>query len=90
MNLLRGQQPNVAHTSTQEKAAWSRASTSTATTPLSRLLQADLVFTLNIWMLEQRIEIKIGQGAKPGIGGHLPGEKVTEHVAKTRMIPTGH
>ena len=35
------------------------------------------------------IEIKIGQGAKPGIGGHLPGEKVTEHVAKTRMIPQG-
>ncbi len=23
------------------------------------------------------VEIKIGQGAKPGIGGHLPGEKVT-------------
>lgn len=35
------------------------------------------------------VEIKIGQGAKPGIGGHLPGEKVTEPVAKTRMIPTG-
>jgi glutamate synthase domain-containing protein 2 len=35
------------------------------------------------------IEIKIGQGAKPGIGGHLPGEKVSEEIAKTRMIPTG-
>jgi glutamate synthase domain-containing protein 2 len=35
------------------------------------------------------VEIKIGQGAKPGIGGHLPGEKVTPDVAKTRMIPTG-
>jgi glutamate synthase domain-containing protein 2 len=35
------------------------------------------------------VEIKIGQGAKPGIGGHLPGEKVTADVAKTRMIPTG-
>jgi glutamate synthase domain-containing protein 2 len=35
------------------------------------------------------VEIKIGQGAKPGIGGHLPGEKVTKEVAKTRMIPTG-
>jgi glutamate synthase domain-containing protein 2 len=35
------------------------------------------------------VEIKIGQGAKPGIGGHLPGEKVTELVAKTRMIPKG-
>ncbi|MGE5415642.1 MAG: glutamate synthase-related protein [Acidobacteriota bacterium] len=35
------------------------------------------------------IEIKIGQGAKPGIGGHLPGEKVTEVVAKARNIPVG-
>jgi glutamate synthase domain-containing protein 2 len=35
------------------------------------------------------IEIKIGQGAKPGIGGHLPGEKIDEEVAKTRMIPVG-
>ncbi len=35
------------------------------------------------------IEIKIGQGAKPGIGGHLPGEKVTEEISKTRMIPVG-
>ena len=35
------------------------------------------------------IEIKIGQGAKPGIGGHLPGEKVDEDVSATRMIPVG-
>jgi glutamate synthase domain-containing protein 2 len=35
------------------------------------------------------IEIKIGQGAKPGIGGHLPGEKVTQEIAQIRMIPVG-
>lgn len=35
------------------------------------------------------IEIKIGQGAKPGIGGHLPGEKVTVEVSNARMIPAG-
>ncbi len=35
------------------------------------------------------IEIKIGQGAKPGIGGHLPGEKVSLEVSQTRMIPQG-
>jgi glutamate synthase domain-containing protein 2 len=35
------------------------------------------------------VEIKIGQGAKPGIGGHLPGEKVSEEISKTRMIPLG-
>jgi len=35
------------------------------------------------------VEIKIGQGAKPGIGGHLPGEKVSVEVSSTRMIPKG-
>ena len=35
------------------------------------------------------VEIKIGQGAKPGIGGHLPGEKVSVTVSQTRMIPEG-
>ncbi|MEM4946239.1 MAG: glutamate synthase-related protein [Archaeoglobaceae archaeon] len=35
------------------------------------------------------VEIKIGQGAKPGIGGHLPGEKVTKPISETRMIPEG-
>ncbi|MFC1906285.1 glutamate synthase-related protein [Chloroflexota bacterium] len=35
------------------------------------------------------IEIKIGQGAKPGIGGHLPGEKVSSEISLTRMIPQG-
>jgi len=33
------------------------------------------------------LEIKMGQGAKPGIGGHLPGAKISEDVSKTRMIP---
>ena len=35
------------------------------------------------------VEIKIGQGAKPGIGGHLPGEKVLKAISETRMIPEG-
>ncbi len=35
------------------------------------------------------IEIKMGQGAKPGIGGHLPGSKVGPDVSRTRMIPEG-
>lgn len=30
------------------------------------------------------IEIKIGQGTKPGMGGHLPGEKVTPEIAALR------
>lgn len=35
------------------------------------------------------IEIKIGQGTKPGMGGHLPGEKVTEEIAKIRGKEVG-
>jgi glutamate synthase domain-containing protein 2 len=35
------------------------------------------------------IEIKIGQGAKPGQGGLLPGDKVTEDIANVRNVPMG-
>jgi glutamate synthase domain-containing protein 2 len=35
------------------------------------------------------IEIKIGQGAKPGQGGLLPADKVTEDIAKIRNVPMG-
>jgi glutamate synthase domain-containing protein 2 len=35
------------------------------------------------------IEIKMGQGAKPGIGGHLPGAKMVGDVSRTRMVPEG-
>lgn len=35
------------------------------------------------------VEIKMGQGAKPGIGGHLPGEKIVGDVSRARMIPEG-
>ena len=35
------------------------------------------------------IEIKIGQGTKPGMGGHLPGDKVTPEIARVRNKPLG-
>lgn len=35
------------------------------------------------------IEIKIGQGTKPGMGGHLPGEKVTKEISMVRNKPIG-
>lgn len=35
------------------------------------------------------IEIKIGQGTKPGMGGHLPGSKVTPEIAAVRGKPLG-
>jgi len=35
------------------------------------------------------VEIKIGQSAKPGLGGHLPGSKVTDEIAAVRGFPPG-
>lgn len=35
------------------------------------------------------LEIKLSQGAKPGLGGLLPGAKVTPEIAATRGIPVG-
>ncbi|MEI6045297.1 MAG: glutamate synthase-related protein [Chloroflexota bacterium] len=43
-------------------------------------------FGVNIELLNSAhlLEIKVGQGAKPGEGGHLPGSKVTDKVAAAR------
>lgn len=35
------------------------------------------------------VEIKTGQGAKPGMGGHLLADKVTEDISRVRGIPVG-
>ncbi len=35
------------------------------------------------------ISIKLSQGAKPGLGGVLPGAKVTQEIADTRGVPVG-
>jgi glutamate synthase domain-containing protein 2 len=35
------------------------------------------------------IEIKLSQGAKPGLGGMLPGAKVTAEIAAIRGVPVG-
>lgn len=35
------------------------------------------------------IEIKLSQGAKPGLGGHLPAEKISQEIAQIRGIPMG-
>ncbi len=35
------------------------------------------------------VEIKIGQGVKPGLGGHLPGHKVTKEIAEIRGLNPG-
>ncbi|MDA4137064.1 MAG: glutamate synthase-related protein [Thaumarchaeota archaeon] len=45
--------------------------------------------TISSLLKGEAVVIKIGQGAKPGIGGHLPGVKVTEPISETRKIPIG-
>ena len=35
------------------------------------------------------IELKLSQGAKPGLGGVLPGKKVTEEIAEARGVEVG-
>jgi len=37
----------------------------------------------------RELQIKINQGAKPGVGGQLPGHKVTEEIAKARYAIPG-
>lgn len=48
-------------------------------------------FGVNIELLNASnlLEIKIGQGAKPGEGGHLPGSKVSAQVARARHVSPG-
>jgi glutamate synthase domain-containing protein 2 len=45
--------------------------------------------TDEVLKIADAIEIKIGQGAKPGQGGLLPADKVTEDIAKIRNVPLG-
>jgi glutamate synthase (ferredoxin) len=35
------------------------------------------------------IEIKLSQGAKPGLGGVLPAAKITPEIARIRLVPLG-
>jgi glutamate synthase domain-containing protein 2 len=35
------------------------------------------------------VSLKLSQGAKPGVGGVLPGKKVTREIAKARDVPEG-
>ena len=52
-------------------------------------LSVDKLKTLGEEPQVKMFEIKLSQGAKPGKGGILPAEKVTEVIATTRGIPMG-
>lgn len=42
-----------------------------------------------VMKMADAVEIKIGQGVKPGLGGHLPKEKVTPEIAEIRKLKVG-
>ena len=48
-----------------------------------------LIETVNAHPEIKAIEIKMSQGGKPGLGGLLPGAKVTPEIAEARGIPAG-
>ncbi len=50
---------------------------------------ADFSHIDSVIMLADAVELKIGQGVKPGLGGHLPGDKVTNEIAKIRNLKQG-
>ena len=45
--------------------------------------------TINYLVHARELQIKIAQGAKPGEGGQLPGQKVTEEIARLRYSTPG-
>jgi len=47
---------------------------------------ADFTYDEDAIKKADAVELKIGQGVKPGLGGHLPAKKVTKEIADTRGI----
>ena len=64
------------------RAACIRTFISTEPIPLFRWLRDVSVCIRIIWKPVFAVEIKMGQGAKPGIGGHLPGAKIVGDVSR--------
>ncbi len=56
---------------------------------LYELGSAKFGYSLEKVKLTQAFHFKGGQAAKTGTGGHLPGEKVDERIARVRGIPVG-
>jgi glutamate synthase domain-containing protein 2 len=53
------------------------------------LASAKFGFSMENVQLAQAFHFKGGQGAKTGTGGHLPGKKVTEEIARVRGLQPG-
>jgi glutamate synthase domain-containing protein 2/nitrite reductase/ring-hydroxylating ferredoxin subunit len=53
------------------------------------LASARFGWTWDVLTKVQAFHFKLGQGAKTGTGGHLPGPKVKGRIAEVRMLPEG-
>ncbi len=58
-------------------------------TPDGRFSLPRLVEVVEQYPQIRALEIKLSQGAKPGVGGMLPGVKVTAEIALARGVPVG-
>ncbi len=56
---------------------------------IKQIAAARFGVTVDYVMNADELQIKISQGAKPGEGGHLPGDKVTEDIARVRHALPG-
>ncbi len=67
--------------------AWNAADNRNST--VKQVASARFGVTIGYLVNCNEIQIKMAQGAKPGEGGHLPGEKVTDEIAKVRHSVPG-
>ena len=56
---------------------------------IKQVASARFGVTIQYLASADEIQIKVAQGAKPGEGGHLPGEKVNEYIGKIRHSVPG-
>lgn len=56
---------------------------------IKQIAQGRFGVTIEYLVNADQLQIKMAQGAKPGEGGQLPGEKVSEEIAKTRHTTPG-
>ncbi len=56
---------------------------------IKQVASARFGVTANYLVNADELQIKVAQGAKPGEGGHLPGKKVDEYIAKMRHSTPG-
>ncbi|MCY6483361.1 glutamate synthase large subunit [Clostridium aestuarii] len=56
---------------------------------IKQVASARFGVTTNYLVNADELQIKVAQGAKPGEGGHLPGKKVNEYIAKLRHSTPG-